>query len=56
MFGRIRFTIIRKSNISDVCYDKSMKIKINSDDDLPIEKILNIHSVVMLIKSVFSNN
>ena len=30
-----------KSNISDVYSNKYMKIKINSDDDLPLEKTLN---------------
>ena len=29
-----------------------MEIKINSDDDLPLEKTLNVYNVVILIKSV----
>ena len=33
-----------------------MKIKINSDDDLPLEKALNMHNVVILIKSFFKKN
>ena len=31
-----------KSNMSDIYSHKYMKIKINSDDDLPLEKSLNI--------------
>ena len=27
-----------------------MKIRINSDDDLPLEKTLNVHNVVILIR------
>ena len=30
-----------------------MKIKFNSDDDLPLEKALNMHNVVILLKSFF---
>ena len=33
-----------------------MKIKINTDDDLPLEKILSMHKVVILIKSVFNKD
>ena len=33
-----------------------MKIKINSDDDSPLEETLNIHNVVICIKSVFKKN
>ena len=31
-----------------------MKIRINSDDDLPLEKTLNVHSVVILIRVVLN--
>ena len=33
-----------------------MKIKINSDDDIPLEKTLNMHDVVIIFKSVFGKN
>ena len=45
-----------KNNISDVHTHKYMKIKINWENDLHLEKILNMHDVVGLIKSVFSKN
>ena len=46
-----------KSNISDVCYHKYMKIKINSAEDyLPLEKTINLHIVVKIIKSAFNKN
>ena len=32
------------------------KIKIDSDDDLPIENTLTLHNVVILIQSVFNKN
>ena len=45
-----------KRNISDVYSHKYTKIKMNSDDDLPLEKPLNMHNVVILIKFVFNKN
>ena len=30
-----------------------MKIKFNSDDDLPLNKLLKFHSVTIVIRSVF---
>ena len=45
-----------KSNISDVFSNKYKKIKINSDDDLPLEKALNMYNIVIFIKSVFNEN
>ena len=36
--------------------DKYVKIKINTDDDLPLEKILSMYKVVILIKSVFNKD
>ena len=32
------------------------KIKIDSDDDLSVEKTLTLHNVVILIQSVFNKN
>ena len=45
-----------KSNISDVYSHKYTKIKLNSDDDLPFEKGLNMHNAEILIKSIFNKN
>ena len=43
-----------KINISDVLYHKHTKTKIDSDDDLPLQKALNMHKVVIHIKSVLN--
>ena len=45
-----------KSNIWDLSPHKYMKIKIDSDDDLPLQKPLSMHNIVILIQSVFSKN
>ena len=56
IFNRARYVIMLKSNISYAYAHKYMKIQINSDDDLSLEKTLNIHNVVILFKSVFNEN
>lgn len=33
-----------------------MKIKINSDDVIPLAKSLNMHDVIIIIKSAFDEN
>ena len=33
-----------------------MKIKFNSDDDLPLNKPVKFHAVTMVIRSVFEEN
>ena len=55
-FDRIRYLIMLKSNISDVVSHKYTEIKINSIDDLSLEKAITMHNVIMLIKSVFYQN
>ena len=40
---------------SDECdYEKDyMKLKFNSDDDLPLSKLLKLHNITIIIRSVF---
>ena len=33
-----------------------MKIKFNSDDDLPLNKILKLHNVTIIVRSVFEED
>ena len=33
-----------------------MKIKFNSDDDLPLNKTLKLHSMIIVIRAVFHGN
>ena len=38
-------------------YEKdNMKIKFNSDDDLPLNKILKLHILTIIIRSVFEED
>ena len=55
-FNGIRNKI--KEMSSDECdYEKDyMKIKFNSDDDLPLNKALKFHNIAMTIRSVFKED
>ena len=33
-----------------------MKIRIGSDDDLPLQETINMHDVVIFINSIFNEN
>ena len=33
-----------------------MKIKFNSDDNLPLNKILKLHNLTIVVRSVFQEN
>ena len=38
-------------------YDKDyMKVKFNSDDDLPLTKILKLHMLTLIVRSVFEED
>ena len=35
-------------------YDENMRIKFNSDDELPLNKIIKIHSMIIVVREVLS--
>ena len=43
----------RKFDNSDNYDEKYMKIKFNSDDDLPVKKTKELYDIVMVVRSVF---
>ena len=55
IFNRIRYLIRLKSNTSTNC-SHNTKIKINSNDGLPLEKTITTHNVAVLIQSAFNEN
>ena len=50
--NRIRYLISTKSGITDVFSHHYAKVKVDSYDFLPIEKILALHNVIIHIKSI----
>ena len=53
IFNRTRYLIVLKSNISYVYAHKYMKIQIDIDGDLFLEKTLNKYNLVIFFKYVF---
>ena len=48
---------IKQINVSDCDYEKDfMKIKFNSDEDLPSNKPLKFHAMTIIIRSVFEED
>ena len=48
---------IKEINSDECDYEKDyMKIKFNSDDDLPLNKSLNFHIMTITIRSVFEKD
>ena len=53
---KIKYLISEKSGIVASINHNLGKIKIDSYNSLPIEKILTFHNVIILIKSVYNKN
>ena len=53
---RIKYLITEKIVITDSANHNFARIRIDSYNSLPIEKILTFHYVTLLIKSVVSKN
>ena len=56
ILDRIRYLIGLKSGLRMLFLIVVKKIKIDSDDDLPLEKTLTMYNAVFLVKSVFNKN
>ena len=54
--NRIRYLMSLKSPIIYISSHYFSKIKVDSYDSLPIEKILTLHNVIILIKSVLNKD
>ena len=53
---RIRYLISLKSGITCIFCHYFVKIKVDFYDVLPIEKILSLHSIIILFKSVLNKD
>ena len=56
IFDKIRYLIKLKSSIAYVDSLNYSMVKIVSDDDFPLGKILTMHNVIILITLVFDKN
>ena len=53
LWNKIRGLIRSITKTSDDYEEKYVKIKYNLDDDLPLNKILEIHRMVIVVRAVF---
>ena len=56
IYNRIRYLVSQKSIITYGFSYNYAKIKIDSNDSLPLEKAFTLHNVVILIKSIFNKD
>ena len=54
--NKIRDLIGSITENSDDCDEKYMKIKFDSDDDLPLNKMLEIQNATIVVRAVFHEN
>ena len=52
LWTKIRDLIRLKTDNSDNYDEKYMKIKLNSDDDLPLKKTLELHNIIIVFRAV----
>ena len=55
LWSKIRDLIKSIMKNSDSYVEKYMKIKFNTDDDLPLNKTIEIPSIIILVRAVFMN-
>ena len=56
LWNRIK-SLIEKINYKPAEYGKDfMKIKLNSDDIVPLNKILKLHNLTIIVRSVFQED
>ena len=56
IYDRFRYIVGFKSSITYVFSYSSGKIKIDSDDDFPLEETFCLHNVMIFIESVFNTD
>ena len=53
LWTKVKGLIRSISNNSDNYDEEYMKIKFNSDDDLPLKKTLELHNMIIVVIAVF---
>ena len=53
LYNKIRDLIRSITNNSNNYVEKYMRIKFNSDDNLPLKKTLKLHNIVIVVRYVF---
>ena len=56
LWSNIRDLIRSKTNNRDDYDEKFMKVKFNLDDDLPLQKTLQLHNMIIFVKAIFNED
>ena len=56
LLRKVRDLIRSMTKSSDDYYEKIFKIELNLDDELPLIKMIEIHSMIIVVRSVFYEN
>ena len=56
LLRKVRDLIRSMTKSSDDYYEKIFKIKFSLDDELPLIKMIEIHSMIIVVRSVFHEN
>ena len=56
LLRKVRDLIRSMTKSSDDYYGKIFKIELNLDDELPLIKMIEIHSMIIVVRSVFHEN
>ena len=56
IWDKIKYLISKKNDIADSINHNFGKIRIDSYNSLPIEKILAFHNIILVIKAVVNKN
>ena len=56
LWSKIKYLIRLTTKKSDGYYGRYMKIEFNSDDKLPLNKVIEIPSMIVFVKAAFHEN
>ena len=56
LLRKVRDLIRSMTKSSDDYYEKIFKIELNLDDELPLIKMIEIHSMIIVVRPVFHEN
>ena len=56
LLRKVRDLIRSMTKSSDDYYEKIFKIELNLDDELPLIKMIEIHGMIIVVRSVFHEN
>ena len=54
--NKAKYVLLVNHTIKKISIQKYMKIKFNSDDELPLNKMIEVPSMILVVRAVFLEN